>query len=179
MAFVEDHRLHGTINMWDKMTKVKLLSWNTSAKDLKLNIGHSNITLKATSSLFARMLVIAKSSREEVDLQEVIGMYEFSQTNLILMQTNGSIHPTTDKSTLIHILEDMAYNSQKDSIECIPNEDKCLIIDGMAVVQELMAVRDFRDGKEFASNFVMLVDSKGEGYQQVWLYLTTSQELCR
>ena len=56
------------------MTKIKLMYWKTSAKKVQLKAGPELLMLKATSSFFARMLVIA--SREEIDLEEVIGTYE-------------------------------------------------------------------------------------------------------
>ena len=70
-ALVEN-RLVGDGNMWDKMTKVKLLSRNAASKEVKLKAGSEVLTLKAISSLFARMLVIARSSRDGIDLEEVI-----------------------------------------------------------------------------------------------------------
>jgi len=41
------------------MTKVKLRSWNPTAKEVKLKSGSKVQILKATSSLFDRILVIA------------------------------------------------------------------------------------------------------------------------
>ena len=75
-SFVEDC-LIGNGNLWAKMTKVKLLSWSATAKEIKLKAGSQVITLKATSSLFARMLVIAQSSIDDINLEEVIGTHEF------------------------------------------------------------------------------------------------------
>jgi len=92
--FVEAH-LTGNENLWTKMTNVKLLSWNATAKEVKLKSGSEVQILKATSSLFARMLVIARSSREDIDLQTVIGTHEFAYTNQKLLQPDGSTYPTT------------------------------------------------------------------------------------
>ena len=78
--FVEA-RLTGNENLWTKMTKVKLLSWNATVKEVKLKSGSEVQILKATSSFFARMLVIARSSREDIDLETVIGTHEFAYTN--------------------------------------------------------------------------------------------------
>ena len=64
--FVEE-RLNGNDNLWTKLTKVKRLTWSSSAKDIRLKAGCEVLTLKATSSLFARMLVIARSAREDID----------------------------------------------------------------------------------------------------------------
>jgi len=104
--FVEA-RLTGNENLYTKMTKVKLLSWNATAKEVKLKYGSEVQILKATSSLFARMLVTARSSREDIDLQTVIGTHEFAYTNRMLLQPDGSTYPTTDKSTVIHMLENL------------------------------------------------------------------------
>ena len=41
---------------------------------------------------------------------------------------------------------------------------KCLIIDGMAVVQEISAVRDFESCKELGAAVVELIDFKARGY---------------
>jgi len=110
-------RVTGNENLWAKMTKVKLLSWNASAKEITLKDSSETVILKATSSLFARMLVIARSSRADVDLEEVIGTHEFSYTNRVLMEPDGSIHPTTDKSTIIHLLENLVQPDSDITLE--------------------------------------------------------------
>ena len=146
--FVED-RIIGSGNLWDKMSKVKQKTWMSAAKDIKLNIGSEVLTLKATTSLFARLLVISWSSRESVNLEEVIGMHEFAYTNKVLMASDGSIHPTTEKSTVIKLLEDLvASDTAQASAQCTESEDRLyLVVDGKGVVQELMAVRNFKNFK--------------------------------
>ena len=62
-TFVEE-RIIGRRNLWDKMTKVKQKTWMSAGKYIQLNIGTDVLTSRATTSLFARMLVIARSSRE-------------------------------------------------------------------------------------------------------------------
>ena len=62
-TFVEE-RIIGRRNLWDKMTKVKQKKWMSAGKDIKLGTGTNVLTSKATTSLFARLLVIARSSRE-------------------------------------------------------------------------------------------------------------------
>ena len=169
-TFVED-RILGNGNLWDKMTKVKQKTWTSAAKDLKLNIGSEILTLKVTTSLFARLLVIARSSRDSVNLEEVIGMHEFAYTNRVLMAPDGSIHPTMDKSTVIKLLEDLVANDTSQ-ISAQPTELEdtsatCLVVDGMGVVQELMAVKNFKTCKELATSYVRLIDAKAQGYCQV------------
>ena len=65
--FVEA-RLTTNENLWTRMTKVKLLSWSATAKELKIESGSEVQILKAAFSLFVRMLVIVWSSREDIDL---------------------------------------------------------------------------------------------------------------
>ena len=108
-TFVEE-RIIGSRNLWDKMTKVKQKTWMSAGKDIKLNTGTEVRTLKATTSLFVRLLVIARSSRESVDLEEVIGMHEFAYTNKVLMAPDGYIHRSTDKSIVVELLEDLVVN---------------------------------------------------------------------
>ena len=108
-TFVEE-RIIGSRNLWDKMTKIKQKTWMSVGKYFKLNTGTEVLTLKATTSLFARLLVIARSSRESVDLEEMIGRHEFAYTNKVLMAPDGSIHPSTDKSIVINLLEDVVVN---------------------------------------------------------------------
>jgi len=132
-------RVTGSENLWAKTTKVKLLSWNASAKDITLKDSSETVILKATSSLFARMLVIARSSRADVDLEEVISTHGFSYTNRVLMEPDGSIHPTIDKSTIIHLLENLVQPDSDITLEASAHnltveEEFCLIVDGMAVI---------------------------------------------
>ena len=115
------------------------------------------LTLKATSSLFALMLVIARSSREDIDLEEVIGTHKFAYTNRVLMQPDGSVHPTNDKSPAgEHVnttQEATAHGTTED-------EGACLVIDGMAV-------KNFKNCKDLGTPYVKLIDSKARGYGQV------------
>ena len=62
-TFVEE-RISGRRNLWDKMTKVKQKSWMPAGKNIQLNTATEVLTSKATTLLFARLLVIARSSRE-------------------------------------------------------------------------------------------------------------------
>ena len=169
-TFVEE-RIIGSRNLWDKMTKVKQKTWMSAGKDIKLNTGTEVLTLKATTSLFARLLVIARSSRESVDLGEVIGMHEFAYTNKVLMAPDGSIHPSTDKSIVIKLLEDLVVNETcQTSAQSTAREEgpeMCLVVEGMGVVQELMAVQNGKTCKELATSYIALIDSKARGYCQV------------
>ena len=82
----------------------------SAGKYIKLNPGTEALTLKATTSLFVRLLVVARSSRENVDPEEVIGMHEFSYMTKVIMAPDGSMHPSTDKSLVIKLREYLVVN---------------------------------------------------------------------
>ena len=67
----------------------------SAGKDITLNIVTEVLTLKATTSFFARLVVIDRSSQENVDLEEGIGIYDFAYTNTVLLPPDGSIHSST------------------------------------------------------------------------------------
>ena len=97
-------------NLWDKMTNVKQMTRMSAGKYIKLNTGTEVLTLKATTSLFAPLLVIARSSRENVDPEEVIGMHEFSYMSKVITAPDGSMHPSTDNSIVTKALEYLVVN---------------------------------------------------------------------
>jgi hypothetical protein len=156
IKFVEERICQDT-NLWDKMTKCKILSWNSSSKEIKLQAKSDVMTLRATTGLMSRLLIVARSSRE-IDMEEVIGNYAFSTTNRTLMKPDGSVHPTTDKSKVIAVLENlpqqgaeiMSTESSTQELEHGRAPNMCLIVDGMAVVQELMAVQSFENCKAYS-----------------------------
>ncbi len=75
-------------------------------KELKLQAKSEVLTIRASACLMSRFLIIARSSRQ-IDLEDVIGNYELSTSNRVLMKPDGSVHPTVDKSKLIAVLEQL------------------------------------------------------------------------
>ena len=102
--FVEE-RICGDKNLWDSRSKVPVLGWTAGTRPVKAKTGSTEITLKTSSSMMARLLVITRSSRD-IDLKHVIGKHEFSATNHMLMTPEGKLHPCCDKAQLIHKLTD-------------------------------------------------------------------------
>ena len=71
------------------MTKMKNQRWSDSCKEVKVKVGAQDVCIKAANSLFAHLLIVARSSCEEVDLKEAIGTHEFSMINQMLMSVDG------------------------------------------------------------------------------------------
>ena len=67
------------------MSKWNVIGWTDGAKPIKAKVGAEEIVLKQSSSLLARLLIIARSSRD-VDLKDVISMYELSSINHTLLE---------------------------------------------------------------------------------------------
>jgi hypothetical protein len=111
--------------------------------------------------------MVAQSSRE-VDMEEAIVKYEFSTINRTLMQPDGYLHPTTDESKVITILENMPPKFEpchQKSYQDTSHTNACLIVDRMAVVQELMAVKSFENCTTLSNAYVGIINAKSRNYQ--------------
>ena len=67
------------------MTKQKFANWDSGTKELEMKVGSEVLTLKATNSPFARLLIIARSDRDTVNLQEVIGVHEYMNLPVVIV----------------------------------------------------------------------------------------------
>ena len=161
-SFVEK-RICGSTNLWDTMKKVQCTTFDTSAKELVVKTTSTETkNLRATAGLMARFLIIAKSSRE-IDLKESVSKYEFCLTNRNLQQADGNVLPTTDKSSIVPLLENLPKSTGSGSCS-ISHQRMCLIVDGMALVQEIMAVGGHSTCQEFASAFVHAIMRRSKDY---------------
>ena len=123
--FVED-RIVGPKNLWDKMNKVKRLTWTDAAKPVKIVIPSKVIELKQTRSLFSRLLIVART-RDELDLEDLIGRDELSCLPRSIFSSDGSLLPCTDKSKLMALLESLPTSETPAEVnpesEPTPSED--------------------------------------------------------
>lgn len=107
---------------------------------------------------------------------EAIDTHEFSHFNATLLQAEGTLHTANEKSSMIHLIVGLVHTgSDKPS----NSKDDCmtfLIADGMAVLQELLTVRDFKTGKELARAYVKLIDTRSQGYAAVRVVLDDSHK---
>ncbi len=94
----------------DRICKSKYLTWCSTSKNIKIASKSDIITVRATANLMSRLLIIAHSSRA-VDLEEVIGCYEPLENNRTLMKADDSLLPTTGKSIVSGLLEELAAKS--------------------------------------------------------------------
>ena len=168
--FVKD-RICGDKSLWDPMSKVKYLTWHENNKIVQTKLSGENIALKASSTLMARLLILACSSRE-LDLKNAICTYEFSPVNAMLMTAEGYLYPCNDKSQLIHLLKEKApvVNGSPSRAGETSCNKTAIIIDGMAVVHE-MAVHKDKISKchDLSYYFVSAIERKSKKYTKTYV----------
>ena len=139
-TFVKERIQSDKVNIWSTMKKRKLLTWRSNGKKVKVSLQDKVVELQEDRSLFARLMMVAKS-RPETDIKEAIGQHEFSVVPRSLFANDGTMLHCSLKSALMGILEkidESSYTSTADNSVGIPTTTmKVAIIDGMAELQTL------------------------------------------
>jgi len=65
------------------------------------------------------------------------------------------------------MLENLVKTDGNATPELLCEDEPSCLVDGMAVLHELMAVKNFKDCKDLCVSYVKLIDSKARGYDQV------------
>ncbi|KAH3769297.1 hypothetical protein DPMN_170547 [Dreissena polymorpha] len=128
------NRINGETNMRDKMTKIKVHSWNELNKRKK-DKDTSQQQLNKTTALLSKMLIIFKSDRQ-LDIKDTVSNCELLSVNKTLMKGDGSLKTCHNKHELRKVLEE--YDTDVIDVQSITTErddSRQLIVDGMAVVQ--------------------------------------------
>ena len=152
------------MNFWSPIKKIPLTNWDDICNIVKLRGKTTELQLKASLTLLARLLIITKSERD-VDVQEAISLHEFNSVNLTIMSADGSLLLFTPKSDLIHALEDICGEGTTLSTVDDDHSSKHLIIDAMAVVQALIHASNCVTCLELANAFSGYIDSLLRGYK--------------
>ncbi len=77
-TFVEEHINTNKVNVWARMKKVQLKMWKSARTSVKNKVTAQVVELKDEWSLFARMLIVARSC-PEINLKEGIGQHEHDE----------------------------------------------------------------------------------------------------
>ena len=94
----------GKENLWSPMKKRKLLTWKSTGKKAKVAVNKKLVELQEDRSLFARMMMVCRS-RPEINIEESIGMYEFSLVPRSLFAADGTMLHCSNKSALMSLIE--------------------------------------------------------------------------
>lgn len=149
-------------------------------KSCSYESGEKVVELKENRSLFAR-IVIAAHAGPEIDLEEVVGKYEFSRVSHAVFASDGIPLSCQNKSKLVVLVEQAEPVRADEHIERQPDDSeldqsiatqKAVIMDEMAILHET----PFQHGpnttcKHLAEQFIQLIEKKIVRYDIVHLIL--------
>ena len=105
-SFIQSRLKKSETSVWDPMKKCALKTFKAQMKKTKTRIQGKLIELKEEKNLITKFLLAARK-RPELKLEETIGEYEFSVVPRSLFTCDGQPHHCTDKSKLMHHIEDL------------------------------------------------------------------------
>ena len=165
--YIRERLVERTIPYWDPVKKLKLYTFSTGNKPLKISRkNEASITFKYHQDLFSRLITVSTS--RQIDLKVVLS-HELAAVPLSLFHTTGEMRKT-NKSQLLKELE--MQPSTINTLKSHPKETSASVIDFMAVVQSisksgLATFEDLANRFESSifsgfqeSNFVVLVPDR-------------------
>ena len=100
-------RINGDVSLSAPVKRQNNTMFTSGNKRHAVKARDKTIDMKQTKDLYGRLMILARSNRD-VDQKEAIGNYEFTLTPRTHYAPDGSVLPCTDKSKLIHLLEQLA-----------------------------------------------------------------------
>lgn len=135
-----NERLHGEMSVWDPVQRRNLKTFKSElTKKVKSTVDGKVVQLKEEKSLLSRFLITSRK-RPEIDLEFCIGNFEFTVVPKALFSSDGEPFPCSDKSKILHQIEQnlKEHDDQMDlQTEFIDEQRRVIIIDGMAIVNQL------------------------------------------
>ena len=98
-----------------------------------------------------KILDDSTQKRPELNLEKALGNFEFSVVPKVLFFNDGQPVICTDKSSILHHIEELA-NSQQDiainpDMSVTTDEQRVIIIDGMAVANPINKTKEIKSCK--------------------------------
>lgn len=185
-TFVNERlRIGSAVSIWDPMKKLKLKTHSTWMGKQKVRIGDKVIKLREERQLLARFLVIQQSRPELVlKLPATIGDYEMSVIPRSLFATDGSLLIPTDKSCIMHAVEnqepadedyDDIFPLQDDTdgtekeISLFRNDglnESVIIFDAMGILQSMKKTPTMKKICHLKTAFVKRISYLMRGYSE-------------
>ena len=166
-TFVKERIQAGSINLWSKMKKRKLLTWKSIGKKAKLIVNNVIVELQEDRSLFARMMMVCQT-RPEINVQEAVGMYEFTVVPRALFAADGSMLHCPNKSALMSLLEKEKPVSNEPVAPQVTRH-KVDIVDGMAALQSLDKRATIKTCADLSQHFSDTILQKHEDCDELHL----------
>ena len=115
-TFITEGIEKGSTNLWAKMKKRKLLTWKSTGQKARVKLNNAVVELQEDWSLFARMMMVCQT-RPEINLQEAIGVHEFTVMPRALFAADGTMLHCSNKSVLMALVE-------KEAAIATPSNDR-------------------------------------------------------
>ena len=118
--------------------------------------------------MFARFLVVVLST-PEIDLKESISEFELAVFPRALINSDGDLRHCVGNSKLMSILVSTLPDQRPDQEdEHRQHAGKTVVInDGMAVIQSMGKPTWVRNGRDLASHFLEIIDSRTKEFDEV------------
>ena len=161
----------GTISIWSPMKKIKIGSFRTRNKEIKVtNEKGRIIVLKEERNLLQRFIIVSRK-RSDLDLEECIGDYEFGVVPRALFDADGSMLLEKQKYKVASLLIDMGSDDEIVACTSSLSRSKVIIFDGMAVVNSLPKDKNdkIETCKDLADLFIQQLTLKSIGYDEIRL----------
>ena len=157
----KEENICGNKSPWEKQSKRKLPTFASFNKVVKVKIRDKMISLKEQSSLMTRLLITARK-RPEVDLEKIIGTYEFSVVPRSILDNDGSLMIDTTKSVAMHQIEKVLKDKNEENLSIEENaaEQKVIIFDGMAVLNKIKLGTGIQNCNQLAERFLSILLSE-------------------
>ena len=109
-------RIVGIKSIWSRMTKRMLKTFKTNVKIIKVKLKDKVVQLKEERNLMSRF-IIASRVRNEINLPDIFGKYEFSVVPLSMFSADGNLLYCTDKALVMGQIETMMCGGKDDTAE--------------------------------------------------------------
>ena len=163
--FCETRIISKSVNLWDPMKKVKLQTFKSASKIIKVKVKDEIVELKEDRGLFARMLIVTRS-RPDIDLKRCISLYELTVVPRSLFSPDGMLLLCSTKSIILKQLETLLSISTHSENEVV---NTSYLIDGMAELQGLDKPKSVSTVLELSDHFIARFYTKYNRYDEVHL----------
>ena len=129
--------------------------------------------------------VVASRRRDYIDLPHYFGKYEFSVVPRSMFRQDGSLLLGCDKASVMHQIEEL-MGKKKENMETenllpenlVPETShrKVIILDGMAVVNQIKKTSQIKTCKDLAGAFIQKVLYESRGHEEVRMIFDRYQE---
>ena len=158
--FIEERGANGPGNVWDKLTKRKLLTFRGLTKCVKLKIKDKIVNLREERSLMTRLLVISRS-RPGIDIAEQFAKHEFSVVPHSLFDNEGKMLKCSDKAAFLRGLEEMSSSDGAIAPSCV-------VLDGMGFANQLK-MKDVTNLSDLIAQFTGKIEREISDFDSVVL----------